>query len=142
MSEFKFRELHRPPASEDVCFLYDLLMSRDRAISHQGMPTYEEHADFVEQHPYANWLVVEQFGQRLGAIYIGVDNSVGFHFLPKFDELSEQILLAFESRFEPLPPIKSLRSKKFFFNAAPSDQKKIDLLEKMGYCVSQISFQR
>lgn len=142
MTSLNFIEVAQPALNEHIEFLFALLCSRQLSISHQELPSYKEHAKFVENHPYAKWLIVQDRDQLIGAIYISKDNSVGFHFLPEHELHVPQVLSFFLARFKPLPPIKSLRSNDFFFNVAPNDIKKIELLEKLGFQISQLSYQK
>lgn len=57
--------------------LYDLLSERDETvnISHREMPHWEDHAKFVEKHPYEAWYFIGQ--EPVGAIYLTKQNEIG-----------------------------------------------------------------
>ena len=51
----------------DVEFLFNLLKERDpRAnISHNKMPTYDEHVNFVKSKPYSKWYIIFEKNKQL-----------------------------------------------------------------------------
>lgn len=61
--------------------LYALLAERepDEAISHAGMPTFDEHAQFVRRVPYSQWyLVYNDNNDVIGSLYTTfVHNEIG-----------------------------------------------------------------
>ena len=52
--------------SEAVVFLYALLEERtpEMSISHKAMPTFQQHARFVRDIPYAAWYLVRDVTQE------------------------------------------------------------------------------
>lgn len=58
--------------------LYDLLAERrpSESISHQGMPTFDEHIRFIQSKPYEAWYFIEN-GETLGSCYLSKQNEIG-----------------------------------------------------------------
>ncbi len=70
----------------DIQFLYDLLEQRPAYanISHREMPTWMNHCDFVLNHPYDAWYVIERDEDKVGTIYLTDQNEIGIQILPRF----------------------------------------------------------
>ena len=77
-------------------FLYELLKERDEKvnISHRKMPTFDEHASFVNSQPYREWFIIFNEATEhkhpgyailnkkpIGAIYLSKQNEVGVSIL-------------------------------------------------------------
>ena len=62
----------------DANFLYVLLAERteDMFISHEQMPSYEEHRHFVIDHPYKIWAIVSNGSEDVGTFYITNNNEI------------------------------------------------------------------
>ena len=136
-----FIPISKPPKEEEVLFLYELLATRQHFISHKNMPTLESHRNFVLNHPYKNWNIIISNNKKIGAIYVGFDNSVGVHILPNDLMLRPDVILAFLREFTPSPGIRSLKSSEFIFNIALEDINFQDDLRKCGANPIQITFQ-
>lgn len=72
---------HVTPTTKCIQLLYDLLKVRIHSISHFKMPTFDEHALFVKNHPYRAWFFVNFKGECIGSVYIAFDNTVGVNVL-------------------------------------------------------------
>ena len=70
----------------DVEFLFNLLKERDpRAnISHNKMPTYDEHVNFVKSKPYSKWYIIFKSEQKAGSIYLSKNYEIGIFLSKKF----------------------------------------------------------
>ena len=73
----------RPIDWADYEFLYDLLKERtpEQTISFT-MPTWDEHIKYIESGPYQEWYIILYDEEKIGNIYLGRDNSMGY-FLKK-----------------------------------------------------------
>lgn len=69
-----------PVTLADAQFLYELLDNRPEVmnISHQQMPTWEQHLAFIESRPYAAWYIV---GRNDGTVYLTKQNEIGIHLM-------------------------------------------------------------
>lgn len=142
MSNIFFKQINKKVTEEDIRFLYHLLESRKFSISHECMPTYEDHRYFVLNNPYFKWYIVSLNKISIGSIYINSDNSVSINILDRFIKYTEEVLSEFHNKFKPQDPIKSFRYKSFFFNLNPNDKFMINILEKNGYTLSQLTFRK
>jgi len=72
--------------NSDVEFLFNLLKERDpRAnISHNKMPTHDEHVNFVKSKPYSKWYIIFKSEQKVGSIYLTKNNEIGIFLSKKF----------------------------------------------------------
>lgn len=125
---------------EDIQTLYELLAIREISISHKAMPSFEEHRDFVLNHPYRSWYLVRKNNTVLGSVYFHFDNSIGIN-MPR--QSSDVILATLEKAtliHQPLPGIKSVRSGVFFVNVNPQNMALELALRRLGWSVLQVSY--
>jgi hypothetical protein len=121
--------------------LYNLLKSRIHKISHNNIPTLEEHINFIRNHPYRIWYLVKSQDEYIGTVYLTDHNTIGINIRDDFiQNCLPYLIKKIESEFEPLPGIKSVRAAKFTVNVAPSNKHLIEALERYGCKLSQISF--
>ena len=117
------------PTSTQTHQLFHQLEHRLHRISHECLPSFDNHVSFVENNPYRAWFIVKRGAQDLGNVYVQFDNSIGLH-LPEnvlSDELKDLLrLLYFE--IEPLIAIPSVRYKDYFLNVASTN---FDLQHKL-----------
>lgn len=61
----------KPVDGGDYTFLYQLLKERPKEanISHQKLPTWEEHINFCTNHPYTHWYIIMYQDLRAGSLY-------------------------------------------------------------------------
>ncbi len=66
-------------------FLFDLLKERakEQNISHKYMPTFQDHVEFVDSHPYRAWYLVEKDKTPIGAVYLTREDELGVFILKK-----------------------------------------------------------
>jgi RimJ/RimL family protein N-acetyltransferase len=79
----RFMSVYNEPRA--VGRLYDLLSEREPHvnISHKALPTWAEHAAFVNSHPYEHWYLIELLSLYIGTIYLTRQREVGlFLFKP------------------------------------------------------------
>lgn len=138
----KFIEINNEINKRNLEFLYELLKLRRYSISHIEIPSFKEHFDFVKNHPYHKWFIVEYDSNLIGSLYIHNDNSIGIDILNQYEIFIPDVLKFLEKKYKPLPYIKSVRSKNFFLNLSPQNKKLHDLLISLGYEISQISFEK
>ena len=114
----KFIDINNELNKTNLRFLYTLLKAREYAISHKEIPSFEEHSNFVQNHPYHKWFIVENKSKFIGSIYIHQDNDIGLDILNEFEKLIPEVLSFLEKKYKPLPYIKSVRSR-IFLNLSP-----------------------
>lgn len=66
--------------------LWEILQEREQHenISHYVMPTMEEHAAFVNHHPYRVWYLIREKHETIGSIYLTHRNEIGIFIFKKF----------------------------------------------------------
>lgn len=69
---------------KDFEFLYELLKERNSSIniSHQKMPTYNKHINFILSKPYSKWYIIFKQNKKIGSIYLSKQDEIGL-FLKK-----------------------------------------------------------
>ena len=91
-------------------FSYSINYSKkEHSISHEEMPSFEKHVDFVKNHPYRKWWLVESEGEKIGSVYLSVDNAVGINLLINDSDSICHIINQLKKDFEPLPLVPSVR---------------------------------
>ena len=135
-----FTPLSYPPTEDNIFFLYKLLLERRYSISHNQTPSFEGHREFVVNHPYRFWSIVEVGGRPIGAVYAGFDNSVGIQLLPQSLVHRPAVIRAFLQKHCPLPAKASLVSGDFVFNVAVADTEYQNDLRECGAFPLQMTF--
>ena len=129
------------PTDSQILILFEQLKQREHSISHENLPSYETHKQFVTDNPYRAWFLVKKDREILGNIYVQHDNSVGLNNLNNVEtETMKEIIKALRNQLKPLSPIDSVRYKDFYFNVSASNVKLQEKLKNMGCKVAQISF--
>lgn len=71
------------PHYNAVTFLYQMLKERDptTAISHEKMPAFAEHHEFVTSRPYIWWFLIEDEEEKklVGHIYLSKRNEIAVY---------------------------------------------------------------
>tara|TARA_A100001015_G_C14577367_1_gene551521 strand:- start:155 stop:571 length:417 start_codon:yes stop_codon:yes gene_type:complete len=128
------------PNKKQIKELYHLLTNRRYSISHQNLPSFEEHSKFVSKNPYLVWYLIYKNFELLGSTYIQKDNSVGIDLkLPNKEDVIE-ISSYIKKNHLPLKPVKSLRRGDFFVNISPFDKELIEIFKKLNQKEIQRSF--
>ncbi|MEC8009621.1 MAG: hypothetical protein VX185_02535 [Pseudomonadota bacterium] len=127
-------------ADEQVRLLYGLLQQRQHVISHQIMPSYEEHEQFVKNHPYRAWYLVYSNANLIGHVYILNDNCLGLNLVTITPEYVSACIEFIKNTYEPMPAIKSVRPGFFFVNVAPGNMALKQALEQLNSTLIQHTF--
>ena len=130
------------PNKNQIAHLYRLLGDRSHQISHRKVPTFEEHAAFVQKNPYRVWYIVHEDQQMVGSVYLTYQNTIGIN----IEDRRVAVLLnatidKIKADFAPLPAVKSTRSGCFSINVAPTNKPLLNALNAGGFLVSQICFE-
>jgi hypothetical protein len=128
------------PTKSQLEKLYFLLKNKKYSISHNKIPSSEEHNKFVLDNPYIEWYLLYKDRNLLGSIYFHTDNSIGLNLShPKKDDILE-IINTVKKNHYPLSSIKSVRRGEFFINISPDDINMIQILKKLNKKEIQYSF--
>ena len=134
--EISFKEV----VKEDCDVLFELLKKRAHSISHQSIPTKDEHIRFMKTKPYRYWVVVLEGIRPVGAFYIQSDNSIGLNLLQPTRPLVSKILRHIRERFEPLKEVKSKVPSYFYVNIPYSNKKLNEILCELDEVPIQKSY--
>jgi len=104
------------PTDDHIEILYDLLKNRDHSISHQSLPPFEGHANFVRNHPYREWFLIQNDDDFIGSVYITDQNTIGVPNLDNESKNLKQVIDYILENYDPLPPLPSIRSARFVMN--------------------------
>ena len=111
---------------------YKILEKKTYFISHDDLPSFEEHKKFIEKNPYRFWKIIKMDNVILGSFYITFDNSIGINLIEAEYNLYLEIIKKILIEYKPLKEKKSLRSKYFIFNSNPKNNLLIKALKKIG----------
>ena len=93
---------------------------------------FQEHKEFVQKHPYRYWFFVKHLKESIGTLYLSNVNSIGINLIDEYKDMTEKVLLKVQKTFEPLPPIKSVRSSTFIINVPHDDHQLADTIKRLG----------
>lgn len=96
------------------------------SISHKGLPTWQEHIDFINRIPYKGWYIIKEDERIIGSVYLSYNNEIGIHIL-KFYRRSGFASIAIELLMEKHP------EKFYLANINPANEKSIKLFNKLGF---------
>lgn len=99
-----------------------------------AMPTMDQHASFVRNHPYRGWWLVHDSVNTLnviGSIYVSFDIDVNDILFSA--EIFTQTL---KKEIGPLAPVLSKIFEDFFYNVSPKNNDLITWLSESGYFTS------
>ena len=124
---------------------WQLLLERpaEANISHSVLPTPEEHAKFVANHPYRIWLAIDVDGVSVGAIYLSMRNEIGIAILEKHrrkgyaSEAIESIL----NSYPPLPGEPGMRNRWYIANVSQNNVKSMKLFASLGAKLLNVTYQ-
>ena len=103
-----------------------------QSISHKTMPTWEEHCQFVDSHPYQHWYVIMVNGD-VGTVYLTEQREVGVF-------ISE----AFRGRGYAEAAVRMLVEQhpgRILANVNPDNTASMLLWEKLGGEVLQMTYE-
>ena len=120
--------------NEHISLLYEFLKERSYNISHEEMPDFLEHKEFIRNHSYRIWYLVKKNvdSKFLGSVYITNENIIGINLLSNKSEDYQEILKLIIKNHRPLPPLNSFRSRYFIVNSNPRNLNLIKALESLG----------
>jgi RimJ/RimL family protein N-acetyltransferase len=126
----------RKEGAEDI--LYDLLKERDPAanISHQEMPTMEEHRAFVRKMPYRHWYLIQRIKKPewlVGAIYLTNQREVGIAIFKKHQGKGYGT--------EAMKLMMEKHPGKFYANISPHNPKSVQFFKQFGIKLIQNTFE-
>ena len=116
-----------------------MLKKRIYNISHNTIPEYIEHENFVKNHPYLHWYIVNN-NKPIGTFYIKSDNSIGVNIEKPSLEIVNEILQFIDYNFKPRASIPSSIPPYFYLNVASANSSLINLLKELELTQIQVSY--
>lgn len=117
--------------------LWQLMQEREPHvnISHRGMPTWEQHVNFVSSRPYKNWWIIQtDEGECAGACYLSKQNEIGVFVLKAYSGRS--IGLSAICEIMVLHP-----GERLLANINPRNESSIALFERLGFRHCQSTYE-
>ena len=116
---------------KQILILYELLEKRSHNISHQKMPTMDQHKQFVKNNPYKVWYLVLYNKNPIGSFYIKYDNSVGIKLQIQEYKIIHYIVKYIFSNYQPEESISSEVPPYFYFNISSDNDELKNLFKRM-----------
>jgi RimJ/RimL family protein N-acetyltransferase len=116
-----------------LIFLYRMLKERDprTCISHEEMPTYKQHIDFVMNKPYKEWFIIYNRDVKVGNIYITKMNEIGLFIC---DAVTRE---GFGSKALKML-IRRYKKETLLANIAPKNERSQAFFTKHGFVFSDV----
>lgn len=124
---------------EKSYFLFSKRKKNTRISSKEKL-VYEDHCNFVKNHPYRLWYLIEYKNLLIGTIYAKFDNTLAINFLNFNIENFKNILNIFLNVVKPLPSIESIRPENFVMNISTDNKYYKRVLEQNGFKRIQETF--
>ena len=122
------------PNQTQIDILYGLLKFRKFSISHSILPDYEQHKNFVLNHPYRGWFIIKDNSDVIGSVYLHYDNSIGLNCNQSLNKKEVQfVILQITNEFRPLKGVPSVRNPNYFLKVASDNLKLQETLIELGY---------
>ena len=127
--------VYREPTA--IAVLYALLQQRpvESRISHQAMPTYQQHIAFVKSMPYRMWFLIRVDGEFVGDLHATELNEVGVFLFAKCrgKGYGQQAVKLFMARHKPLPAIPAKRVRRWVAHIAAENDAGASFFKKLGF---------
>ncbi len=147
----RFADIRKHPNGIELAWQLLLERPREANISHQEMPTFEEHAAYVREHPYRVWLVIESdvvqgeefpFRELVGTICLTKRNEIGIAILAsqRRKGYASEAIRAVMDLYPPLPEGKGDRAGRYLANVAPLNWNSHSLFNKLGAKIIQTTY--
>lgn len=133
MPEITFLDVYSHPGAYE--FLWLLMGERkpEVNISHQGMPTWDQHVQFVDGKPYKSWHLIQLDGDIAGAVYLSKQSEIGIHVFARHQGRG----IGRAAVLELMAWHPGLR---LFANVAPFNEKSMKLFVELGFHLVEHTF--
>lgn len=126
--------------------LYQLLLEREGAgsvnISHRALPSFERHRDFVANHPYGAWYLIEADGTIVGSVYLTKPPRPSI----AGNEFGIFIFAAHEGKGYAKRAVNMVMEKhgpgRYLANINPANSKSLALFCREGFTLCQFTFEK
>ena len=135
--------VYREPTA--IAVLYALLQQRpaESRISHQAMPTYQQHIAFVKSMPYRMWFLIRVDGEFVGDLHATHLNEIGVFLFAahRGKGYGAQAVKLFMARHKPLAAIPAKRVRRWLAHIAPENDAVASFFRKLGFRKVQTTWQ-
>ena len=128
------------PLALHLDILFDLLKIRKHTVSHLELPSYEDHINFVKNHPYRKWYIIYLNNEYIGTFYLTFNNSIGLNLIEKYQNQDKSVLLYIIKKFKPLKELKSVRPTCFYINIPINHDKLEETIKDIGGVITQKTY--
>ena len=134
----RFEDIYANPdkiSDEHLSVRYRLLCERgpNVSISHEHIPPYMKHAEYVKSKPHKLWFVAYENKTPVGAMYLSESNEIGTFVLK--EHLREGYATQMTNH------MKSITTGKLYANVAPGNVASQKYCEKMGFKLKQFVYE-
>lgn len=140
------------PANSSIEFLFELMKQRppESNISHQALPTWDEHMRFVNRvpRPFRFWYLIHRLPagnveEPVGYISATENNEIGIVLLERFraNGYGPMAINMFIANHHPLEGINSKRTGHWLANIAPGNEHSKRVFTKLGFEKVQETYQ-
>jgi hypothetical protein len=125
-----------------ISALFEFLKQRHdgHRISHEAVPSFEAHREFVLSHTYRYWFLVSFDADFIGTVYLTSSNVLGAFFDDAYLRHLGPVILFVTRTFEPLPAVPSSRNSAFTINLSPNNTAYAAIVEELGGRMIQQSY--
>lgn len=127
--------------SEDqILDLYNLLEKRTYNISHDKMPNFCSHKEFVLKNPYVHWFIVQDDLRSIGSFYVKDDNSIGLNLVQQEKKYVYAVIDYIKENIIPSNPVPSVIPSYFYFNIPYENNVLKEILSSEKVVPIQVSY--
>ena len=118
--------------NKHIKILFEILEKRNKGISHEIVPNYDDHLQFVKKNPYRKWFFIRSSKEFIGTIYVTYENNIGINVLNNESLAMKYALMHIFNSIKPLPPLASVRNKFFSVTLSPNNKTLKEVLIEIG----------
>tara|TARA_Y100000589_G_scaffold2402_1_gene2235 strand:+ start:1113 stop:1532 length:420 start_codon:yes stop_codon:yes gene_type:complete len=126
--------------NSQILILFSLLDKRKYNISHENMPSLENHRNFVINNPYRAWYLVKKSNINIGSFYIKFDNSIGINLKEYSLDIITEIINFIKENYTPQAPSPSLIPPYFYINSSTENLELKAIFSELNIQSIQVSY--
>lgn len=138
--KYDHRIVFKEVDENDNKVLFELLKQRSYSISHNNIPSWEEHEEFVKAHPYRYWAIILENNCPIGTLYLQDDNSIGLNINEPTLYVVSRALTIIKTKFKEIREKKSKVPPYFYVNVPYNNGRLGELLATLDAVPIQTSY--
>ena len=127
--------VYREPTAVDV--LYKLLQSRpvESRISHEVMPSFDDHAAFVRSKPFRMWFLIKVNDDFVGDLHVTEMNEIGVFLFRNYwgNGYGAKAVKVLMARHKPRGAITAKRLGAWVAHISPKNDAGANFFRKLGF---------